>query len=124
MPDSPQTRISFKVSSIPLRRELRCGPFTLRPMSDIQSRLDYIERRAEASAERLDGILRTHDVEPAFLRTDNFDEFFEARSNALLAKIGAAMGKVASLAAVDTEDVENFEEESPDPDDEQVLAPI
>jgi len=93
-------------------------------MSDIQSRLDYIERRAEASAERLDGILRTHDVEPAFLRTDNFDEFFEARSNALLAKIGAAMGKVASLAAVDTEDVENFEEESPDPDDEQVLAPI
>jgi hypothetical protein len=41
----------------------------------------------------LDAILETHVIDPAILRTDDFDKFYEARFEQLLRRIEAAMGK-------------------------------
>jgi len=52
-----------------------------------------IERRHGISSEALDAILETHVIDPAILRTDSFDKFYEARFEQLLQRIEAAMGK-------------------------------
>jgi hypothetical protein len=43
----------------------------------------------------MDEILHSHQIAPAALRTDYFDAFFQARSQALLEIIEKAMGKKA-----------------------------
>ena len=43
----------------------------------------------------LDGYLSTHLVDPALLRADDFDAFYEARQDALLRLIEEAMGRTA-----------------------------
>lgn len=55
--------------------------------------LPKIEKSTEMPAERLDGILATHVIDPASLRSDSFDAFFAARAQALLDRIERAMGK-------------------------------
>jgi len=45
------------------------------------------------SRQRIDEILRSHLIEPTTLHNDDFDAFFEARTQALLSKMGRAMGK-------------------------------
>jgi hypothetical protein len=45
------------------------------------------------SRQRIDEILRSHLIEPTTLHNDDFDAFFEARTQALLARINRAMGK-------------------------------
>jgi len=57
--------------------------------------LRKIEKRADIDDGRLDHLLATHLVESATLRTDDFDSYFAARRNALLALIETAMGKSA-----------------------------
>lgn len=61
----------------------------------------------------MDGILRSHAIEPGLLRGDDFHGFYAARKQALLVLIGQAMGKAlqsaeavssASEAASDEED--------------------
>ena len=52
----------------------------------------------------LDGYLRTHLVEPAHLRADDFDAFFAARQSALLGAIREAMGKPIASEAVEEAD--------------------
>jgi hypothetical protein len=52
-----------------------------------------IERRHEITPRVLDAILETHVIDPAILRTDDFDKFYEARFEQLLRRIEAAMGK-------------------------------
>lgn len=41
----------------------------------------------------MDEILASHVIDPALLRNDNFEEFFETRKRAILKRIEKAMGK-------------------------------
>lgn len=62
---------------------------------------------ADASAidpVRLDGLLTSHLIEPALLRSDDFAAFMEARQKALLALIEHAMGKQSPAATASTDD--------------------
>lgn len=59
--------------------------------------LARIEKKTGVSSADLDEILRTHLIEPEFLRADDFDGFYQARMNALSDLIGTAMGKAVVL---------------------------
>lgn len=52
-----------------------------------------LEKRAEASSEEIDDLLRTHLVNPQFIRTDDFYAFFEDRKEQILQRIEQATGK-------------------------------
>ncbi|MPZ24167.1 MAG: hypothetical protein GEU28_11650 [Dehalococcoidia bacterium] len=52
-----------------------------------------VQNSAEIAADQLDAHLRTHLVDPALLRADNFTAFFEQRQSDLLQRISDAMGK-------------------------------
>ena len=55
--------------------------------------LARIEKKTGVSPDDLDNILRTHLIEPSFLRADDFEGFFAARMEALSDLVGNAMGK-------------------------------
>ena len=57
--------------------------------------LDQIQehRNVKLTEEEMDGILRTHHIDPTFLRADNYEGFIESRRQMLLGEIAAAMGK-------------------------------
>ncbi len=55
--------------------------------------LRAIEEKHEIPADKLDAILRTHLIDPEYLRDDDFEGFFNARIKALSGLIGEAMGK-------------------------------
>ena len=55
--------------------------------------LPAIEKAAGMGPARMDEILRSHCIAPEHLRADRFWEFYAARAEALLHRIGAAMGK-------------------------------
>lgn len=55
--------------------------------------LRRIEEKHGLSSWQLDEILRTHLIEPAHLRNDDFEEFFAARTEALAGLVSGAMGK-------------------------------
>jgi len=54
--------------------------------------LTYLEGHG-MSGQRIEEILRSHLIEPATLYNDDFDAFFEARTQAILARFGRAMAK-------------------------------
>jgi hypothetical protein len=60
-----------------------------------------LQRSAGIEPARMDEILRSHLIDQAALRADDFDRFFEARSQALLEKIAKAMGKAIAREAVE-----------------------
>jgi len=60
------------------------------------SYLATLEKRYGHSVDRLDEILRTHQLEPGFLRSDAFHEFILDRATRLLNLIEDAMGKEVS----------------------------
>jgi hypothetical protein len=55
--------------------------------------LRRIQDKQGPSEEKLDAILRTHLIEPKFLRSDDFDGFFNARMKVLADLVSGAMGK-------------------------------
>lgn len=55
--------------------------------------LAAIENKHGLSSEQLDDILRSHLIEPSYLRNDDFEGFWESRMHALADLIGSAMGK-------------------------------
>ena len=57
--------------------------------------LKRIQDKQKLSDEKLDAILRTHLVEPKFLRNDDFYGFFDARLKTLAGLVGSAMSKPA-----------------------------
>jgi hypothetical protein len=68
---------------------------------------EYLERVANGAgitADSLDQNILTHVVESARLRADDFDAFYEARSEDLLQRIEAAMGKPVARAAIEVGD--------------------
>jgi hypothetical protein len=60
--------------------------------------LHALEKRGQISISTLDQILLTHLIASTTLREDNFEAFFEARSQALVDLIGNAMGKAPAVA--------------------------
>ena len=77
--------------------------------------LEAIQKNAEISATRMDEILRSHLIAPAFLREDNFSAFFTQRETSLLDIIEKAMGKSmmreAASQPIDMEDYEGKDAE-------------
>jgi hypothetical protein len=65
--------------------------------------LKKIENKHGITSDELDTILRSHLIEPEHLRTDNFDAFIEARSNALSDLVSKAMEKPVVMASDSTE---------------------
>lgn len=55
--------------------------------------LPALESEAEISQERMDGLLRSHAVEPSSMRTDDFSAFITVRTEQLLKLIESAMRK-------------------------------
>jgi len=55
--------------------------------------LEIVKRKGGADDERIDEILRTHVIEPALLRSADFEGFFERRRRDLLGRIADSMGK-------------------------------
>jgi len=53
----------------------------------------FLERQAGVDTPQLDQILKSHHIDPATLRSDNFEAFFDDRKRQLLDLIESAMGK-------------------------------
>lgn len=68
--------------------------------------LASLQNSAGILEERMDEILRAHLIDPAALRADNFDAFFQARKETLLNRIEEAMGKPIPREAFELEDAE------------------
>jgi hypothetical protein len=62
-----------------------------------------LQKTAMIEPARMDEILRSHVIDPAALRADDFSRFFEARSQALLERIEKAMGKAIARDAVEAD---------------------
>lgn len=79
-----------------------------------QAPADYL-RQLEAEAglpgNWLDDIVATHLIEPRYLRANNFDAFYAARSVALLGLIESAMGKRAVSAEAAPETLADYQPE-------------
>ena len=77
-----------------------------------------------AWAREMDEILRSHRIDPAALRVDDFESFYSARADALLDIIEDAMGKKIArepgLFGKDRE-VEDYDDGPEDWDDEENL---
>jgi hypothetical protein len=75
--------------------------------------LARLQKHAGIEEVRMDDILRSHVIEPAHVRADDFDTFFQAREAALLARIENAMGKPIAREAMPepTEAVSDYQED-------------
>jgi hypothetical protein len=75
--------------------------------------LKRIQEKQGLSETQLDNILRSHLIEPEYLRADDFEGFFAARRAALVALVAEAMGKAvveeSGTNEVETEIVEDPE---------------
>jgi hypothetical protein len=84
--------------------------------------LGRIQKNAVIIPTRMDEILESHLIAPAFLRTDDFLAFFKARERALLDRVETVMGKPIARDLVQShiDDLGDYEEE--EQSDEEVLA--
>ncbi|WP_062385087.1 DUF262 domain-containing protein [Demequina iriomotensis] len=94
-------------------------------MISANSPADYVpmlEARSGLAPESMDGILRSHLIDPQLLRAADFDRFFEARREALVTMIEGAMGKpvLRDMEMTDRSDLvfEEADADEPDLDDE------
>ena len=78
--------------------------------------LKRIEARTGLSSDELDDILRTHAIEPEYLRSDDFKGFFSARIEALAGIVSDVMGKPVVKEHGTNEEERDVDE--PDEDDE------
>jgi hypothetical protein len=70
------------------------------------------EPQVKLSDAEMDEILKSHVIDPALLRADSFQKFYDARKAALLAIVERAMGKApAEASSVLAEDDEDDEDE-------------
>lgn len=85
------------------------------------SYVGYLERNAQISSETLNRLLVGHAIDPAALRADDFDTFFDARREALCRLIEQATGKEVQrdISSGDaSEDAAHFETEALESDQE------
>lgn len=73
--------------------------------------LSKLQTSAAITEERMNEILRSHVIDAAALRSDNFEAFFQARQKALLWRIEKAMGKslITDAESVESENIELFD---------------
>jgi hypothetical protein len=86
--------------------------------------LAKLEKDSGLKPKDLDTIVATHHIDPATLRTADFDAFFEARTAALVEVVAEAMGKsvvmdLSDQAVAQYGDGERPEEFEPEPDDNE-----
>lgn len=74
--------------------------------------LPRIERNADITSPRMDEILTTHVIDPSHLRSDDFEAFFAARTQALLDRIERAMGKPIVRAVPDLQPIGGDEDQT------------
>jgi hypothetical protein len=87
--------------------------------------LKRIESKHGISSDQLDEILRSHLIDPQFLRADDFDGFFQARIKALSELISGVIDKpvVERHGSNETEfETEYVEEDIPETEDELVMV--
>ncbi|MEQ1564792.1 MAG: DUF262 domain-containing protein [Myxococcota bacterium] len=60
----------------------------------------------------MDTVLKSHVIDPALLRADSFQEFYEARKGALLAIVERAMGKASTEASATVADDDEDDEDA------------
>ena len=65
----------------------------------------------------IDKHISTHLIDPAILRSDDFEAFFTARQRLLLAQIATVLGKPVQSEAVPSPEVEDVADEEDDTDD-------
>lgn len=87
----------------------------------------YIKRLENAGfpAAEVDRIISTHKIDPHYLRSADFESFFQARREQLIQLIESAMGKPVQrdmAQASPQESPEEFEEQPDDPDSEDPSA--
>lgn len=70
-----------------------------------------LESKAKVSSHELDEVLSTHLLDPAALRSADFDAFFSHRRLALIELIGDAMGKPVTIDASELEEAALYEQE-------------
>lgn len=80
--------------------------------------LQKIEKKTGISSDDLDGILRTHLIEPKYLRNDDFDGFFQARMEALSTLISDSMGKPVVTDQGSDEPMVELDDDLDDDEDE------
>lgn len=78
--------------------------------------LGKVEKNAGIAEDRMNEILKSHVINPAQLRADAFDKFFEERQAALLARVTKAMGKAAQVDSGPVVDPEEFEDDNAETD--------
>ena len=61
--------------------------------------LRRLEDEQRIDSQQLDGFLRSHDIDPVAARRDSFEHFFNRRFEALIDRIGQAMGKPVNRTA-------------------------
>ena len=74
--------------------------------------LKRIEETEGISSSKLDAILRSHLIEPMYLRNDDFAAFFEARLKALSTLVANAMGKAVVAEAGSNEPERDIQEDA------------
>jgi len=67
----------------------------------------------------MDQILQSHVIDPALLRADDFEAFFQARAMSLLARIEQAMGKKVSRELPTADEIDLFSDSSESLDDDE-----
>ncbi len=77
--------------------------------------LKQIETQHGLTSVQLDAILCTHLIEPAFLRNDDFDGFYNARLTALSGLISTALGKPVVVSHGTNEQEKEFDDGDADP---------
>lgn len=66
--------------------------------------LETFQRSLGISEQRMDTILQSHVIVPEYIRADNYEDFFKARSEELLKRIENAMGKNATREPLNIEE--------------------
>lgn len=77
--------------------------------------LGKLQKKYSISTAKMDGILQSHLIDPALLRADDFDGFFNARRESLLSMIENAMGKSIARDAI-VDEAESDEEDEAEPE--------
>lgn len=84
--------------------------------------LDIVERNSGIPEMRMDEILESHLIDPAALRSDGFERFFQLRGERLLERIEAAMGKQAVRDAEVFQEFEDLDQYEDEPEDWEDVA--
>jgi len=80
--------------------------------------LTRVEKAAGLAPDVLDGILRSHAIEPDHMRSSDFDAFFDARWEALLILAESAMGKPTVRNEDSSDDSSSYDVEADEAEDD------